>query len=493
MSNNETDKENGCVYTPPELVNEVLDAAGYVPTEDLSSMTVLEPSCGDGAFLVEIASRLVESIHLRTPPSDSAQIDREIHEALSDCIMAIEIDGDALETAKHRVLDALEERYEYVPVDGTHVFSRWHTGDAIKYLNDVNDTFDFIVGNHPYVRIHNVRDIGKLRGIPWCSNGMTDMFYAFYCIGLHHLTENGTLSYIAQSTWMMAKSGTAMRDELRRNGNVKAVINHDDDQLFDGITVYVAMTVLTARRNEYIEYSSPSTAKFRIPQADAWIDGKFMPIDDEPTRARLNEITSGFFDDRTVLVRTGFQPGNDAIFLDGENRFPDSMKINVVKASTGDTTQTMFFPYDEDSKLVQLDEVNKSCIDEGKRPIDDMRESMMGRSGVDDSNWWGYARTQAISAVPVDIVTIPSMLVPGKTGKITKAPAGTGVYGRGYYVTGMTIDDVRSALSSRWFAAYAKAFGMRKRGGYFAVSGSDMQVYLRWYKRRRSVTKEDIG
>lgn len=85
------------------------------------------------------------------------------------------------------------------------------------------------------------------------------------------------------------------------------------------------------------------------------------------------------------------------------------------------------------------------------------------------------------------------MLVPGKTGKITKAPAGTGVYGRGYYVTGMTIDDVRSALSSRWFAAYAKAFGMRKRGGYFAVSGSDMQVYLRWYKRRRSVTKEDIG
>lgn len=491
MNSNETKKENGCVYTPPELVKEVLDAAGYVVTEDLASKTILEPSCGDGAFLVEIASRLVESIYMRTSPSDIAQIGEKIHTALSNCIMAIEIDGSALETAKYRVLNILKERYGYILDDETHIFDRWHIGDAIKYLNDTGETFDFVVGNPPYVRIHNVNDIDTLRDIPWCSKGMTDMFYAFYYIGLHHLTDSGTLAYIAPSTWMMAQSGTVMREELYRNGNIKTVIDHENDQLFDGITAYVATVVLTAKRNEYIDYDSASTAKFRIPQCDAWINGKFMPMKDNLAHEKLVEITSGIFNDDNVLVRTGFQTGNDKVFLDKYNRFPDSMKINVIKASTGDTTNKMFFPYDNDLNLIQLDKVNQTCIDEGKQPINDMKTIMLKRSGINESNWWGFARAQAISAVPVDKITIPSMFIPGKLGKIAEAPAGTGVYSRGYYVTGMTIDEVYSALSNRWFSLYAKAFGRRKRGGYLAVSGSDMQIYLRWYKCRYASTKEN--
>ena len=60
-------------------------------------------------------------------------------------------------------------------------------------------------------------------------------------------------------------------------------------------------------------------------------------------------------------------------------------------------------------------------------------------------------------------------------------PAGTGVYGMGYYVTGMDIDEVRSALSSRLFAEYAASVGTPKRGGYLAVNGGGMERDLRWY------------
>ena len=63
-------KETGCVYTPPDIVNEILDAAGYIPARDLQSMTILEPSCGNGAFLVEIVSRLIESIRQHSPSRD---------------------------------------------------------------------------------------------------------------------------------------------------------------------------------------------------------------------------------------------------------------------------------------------------------------------------------------------------------------------------------------------------------------------------------------
>ena len=484
MANRRTDrKETGCVYTPPDIVNEVLDAAGYVPTRDLQSMTALEPSCGNGAFLVEIASRLVESIRLRYTMEGSVdQLNEEITASLSRNIMAIEIDGDALNEAKGRVLSMLEERYSYRPTDADSLFGSWHAGDALEYLQTDGTRYDFVVGNPPYVRIHNVGDIGNLREIPWCSSGMTDMFYAFYYLGLNRLNENGTLAYIAPSVWMTSKYGKAMRDDLIAGGNVKNVIDHGDDQLFDGISAYVATTVLTSERNESIEYSSPSSGKLTVPQDEAWIGGKLMPIADGETRDAFRKIADGA-SDKSVSVRTGFQTGNDALFLDVEGRFPDALKIDAVKSSTG-AVGRMFFPYDSDMRLMPLDAVDRACLDEGKPPIDAMEPQMSGRSGIADDNWWGFARTQAISSVPLDKVVIPSLFKPGSAIKAVEATAGTGVYGMGYYVTGMDIDEVRSALSSRLFAEYAASVGTPKRGGYLAVNGKDMERYLRWYMVR---------
>ena len=484
MANKRTGrKETGCVYTPTDIVNEVLDAAGYIPTRDLQSITVLEPSCGNGAFLVEIASRLVESIRQHSSSRDIDSLDEEISVALSRNIMAIEIDGDALDEAKGRVLSMLEEKYSYHPTDADSPFGSWHAGDAIEYLRTDVTRYDFVVGNPPYVRIHNVVDIGGLREIPWCSNGMTDMFYAFYYLGLNRLNENGTLAYIAPSGWMTSKYGKAMRDDLIAGGNVKAVIDHGDEQLFDGISAYVATTVLTTKRNESIEYSSPSVAKLSVPQDEAWIGGKLMPIADGETRNAFREIADGTICDKSVSVRTGFQTGNDALFLDETGRFPDALKIDVVKSSTG-ATGRMFFPYDADMRLLPLEAVNRACLDEGKQPIDAMKPQMSARSGIAGGNWWGFARTQAISSVPLDKVALPSLMKLDTPVKTVEAPAGTGVYGMGYYVTGMDMDEVRSALSSRLFAEYAASVGTPKRGGYLAVNGKDMERYLRWYMAR---------
>lgn len=376
----------------------------------------------------------------------------------------------------------LEERYSYRPTDADSLFGSWHAGDAIEYLQTDVTKYDFVVGNPPYVRIHNVGDIGNLREIPWCSSGMTDMFYAFYYFGLNHLNGNGTLAYIAPSVWMTSKYGKLMMDDLIAGGNVKTVIDHGDDQLFDGISAYVATTVLTAERNESIEYSSPSVAKLTVPQDEAWIGGKLMPIADGETRDAFREIADGVICDKSVSVRTGFQTGNDALFLDEAGKFPNALKIDVVKSSTG-ATGRMFFPYDSDMRLLPLDAVNRACLDERKPPIDAMEPLMSGRSGIADGNWWGFARTQAISSVPLDKVALPSLFKPGAI-KAVEASAGTGVYGMGYYVTGMGIDEIRSALSSRLFAEYAVSVGTPKRGGYLAVSGGDMERYLRWYMAR---------
>lgn len=53
--------ESGTVYTKAEIVSLILDLVGYLPhRKRLLDWRMLEPSCGDGAFLREIVARLVE-------------------------------------------------------------------------------------------------------------------------------------------------------------------------------------------------------------------------------------------------------------------------------------------------------------------------------------------------------------------------------------------------------------------------------------------------
>ncbi len=49
-------KDTGEVFTPPELVNKMLDELDY-DWETLPDKTFLDPTCGSGNFLVEIAKR----------------------------------------------------------------------------------------------------------------------------------------------------------------------------------------------------------------------------------------------------------------------------------------------------------------------------------------------------------------------------------------------------------------------------------------------------
>jgi len=45
-------QEHGAVFTKSWVVEFMLDLCGYVVSEDLSRRVAVEPSCGDGAFLL---------------------------------------------------------------------------------------------------------------------------------------------------------------------------------------------------------------------------------------------------------------------------------------------------------------------------------------------------------------------------------------------------------------------------------------------------------
>jgi hypothetical protein len=77
----------GVVFTKDWVVDFVLDVAGYTVDDDLLSGCIVEPSCGDGAFLVRIVTRLCE----RAVREGGLSVDR-----LASCVRAFDVDGSSV-------------------------------------------------------------------------------------------------------------------------------------------------------------------------------------------------------------------------------------------------------------------------------------------------------------------------------------------------------------------------------------------------------------
>ena len=55
---------------------------------------------------------------------------------------------------------------------------------------------DYVLGNPPYVRVHNLGDsFDLIKNFLFAQNGMTDLYIVFYEIGLRMLNKDGILGY----------------------------------------------------------------------------------------------------------------------------------------------------------------------------------------------------------------------------------------------------------------------------------------------------------
>ena len=96
--------ELGAVFTKREVVEFVLDLAGYRAEEDLTHASLLEPSCGRGDFLLIAVERLLDS-YIRYKSTD-----REIVPTLHDAIRAVELHRGTYVATYNSTLDLLMRR-----------------------------------------------------------------------------------------------------------------------------------------------------------------------------------------------------------------------------------------------------------------------------------------------------------------------------------------------------------------------------------------------
>lgn len=241
-----TDSEPvGAVFTKPEIVNLILDLAGYVAGDRrLVTLRLLEPSCGDGAFLIEVVRRLLES----ETWVDSGNIDWA-EPAFDDCIRASDISTQSVERAR-TLVDALLRNANCPAARASELSAKWIVHSDFL-LESWPGRFDFVVGNPPYVRIEELPKpvLARYRASFASLSDRADIYVAFFERGLELLSEAGTLAFICANRFAKNKYGEPLRRLIAERHHVRFYLNLEHTSPFESdVSAYPAIFVIDQKR-----------------------------------------------------------------------------------------------------------------------------------------------------------------------------------------------------------------------------------------------------
>jgi len=155
---NEDRDANKAYYTPPQLVDYVLDAV--LPWNgDEWDLRILDPACGSGIFLVKAFQRL---IHRWRRQHGRAPLVRDLKPLLAENVFGVDINSDAVRVASFSLYlamaDAIEPKH-YVTREkvfprlrGTRLIEADFFDETTNGTRTTDDagTFDLVVGNAPW-------------------------------------------------------------------------------------------------------------------------------------------------------------------------------------------------------------------------------------------------------------------------------------------------------------------------------------------------------
>jgi adenine-specific DNA-methyltransferase len=468
-------KRTGRVYTPGYLVDNVLDLCGYTPSPCILKKHVIDNSCGDGAFVGEIVRRYCEVALLSNFTPQTTALD------LSSYIHGVEIDPG--ECAKCR------ENASKVAADFGIFNVDWDIicANALT-VEQYNGKMDFVIGNPPYVRIHNLAD-NRDDVKRFAKNGAADLYLAFYQVGYTMLSNSGTLAYIIPNSFCYSQAASDMRESvvcasLGVTPSLKSFVDLKHFQPFP-VSVRVVITVFTTDQNVntgYVDYYEYDTEKLqpvlvsRLKHSDYVFSDKSGVRFNFGDRRALSELHSIYDTPAVALckVKNGFTTLLDDFFIRDSFPFTD-YTIPVIQASTG-LRKTCFYPYDASGKVIPYETlINNPHI---RRHYDVHADALKTRSLAPDSPWWGFGRIQGINDVHKQKYSVSDIIKGPSDLKITFCEPGTGVYGKLYILTDLSLDALNTILATDGFIRYIALLGNLKSGGYYTFSAADLSRYL---------------
>ena len=461
-------KRSGQVFTPLHIVTCMLDYCGYVG-DNVLRRHIIDNSCGDGAFLCEAVERYCRCYLARKNSVEGlrAELEQYVH--------GIEID----EKAWSNCLFNLDNVAAGFGVKGV----RWDVINADTLtVTHFDGLMDYVVGNPPYVRVHNLAEnYTAVKAFYFANGGMTDLYLVFFEIGLRMLSPRGRLCYITPSSWLSSLAATNMRRYLSGHANLIGIIDLEHYQPF-AATTYTLIALMDRQGShshvDYCVYDETAHDKRHVDSIalkDMCIGDAFY-IADSGSLASLNDILTSH-SKPYVKVKNGFAPLSDKVFISDELPFSE-FTIPVIKASTGKWSRC-FFPYDKAGKPLPKEQIFgvkavAQYLEAHKRAL------LKGKTEAESPCWYLYGRTQALKDVNVSKLAISTIIKDKQSIKLNIAGAGTGVYSGLYVVSDTPVDEIRQLIISDDFVNYVMTLKEYKSGGYYTFNSRALETYLNY-------------
>jgi len=255
--NRKEKKEKGQYYTPPEIVNYILDEVGYRTGAGIigANKRLIDPACGSGSFLVAAAKRLVETYkgnanQIDDPASVLDRVQNNLYGFdlnpfacyLSEVNLLIQV-LDLVKLAHDKGQRPKIQRFHIYNVDAlarptgayrslmfnTLIAEESDQVDQIKsrspntpYANG----FAFVVANPPYgASLSDEYKIVLRSDYSDVFFGQPDTYVFFLKLGVELLGTGGKLGFITPNTYLMGTNTATLRKELLDAGRIEQIVD----------------------------------------------------------------------------------------------------------------------------------------------------------------------------------------------------------------------------------------------------------------------------
>jgi len=283
------------VTTPTFIINDILRNTVLQKCQDKTDKEILQLkfadiACGSGAFLLELFQLLNDFLidyYLKNDKSKLIQTNINTYklpfeikrEILLNCIFGVDKDYNAVEATKFGLLLRLLESEDINSTNKTkpilpNLSRNIFFGNSLlnpeqvetKNQTEVNPfdfsnlRFDVIVGNPPYMKSEDMKNITPLELPLYKTNFVSaykqfDKYFLFLEQGLNLLNNDGILGYIVPSKFTKVGAGKKLRELLSEKKFLHSIVSFGANQVFDDKTTYTCLLILNKKTQKNFQYS----------------------------------------------------------------------------------------------------------------------------------------------------------------------------------------------------------------------------------------------